>query len=196
MRLIAKHFMAALAATIALWSSTFPQSAAVQAKPDTANAAPQVVLKKLFPPVYSQMAMIARIYGDVSLKVYVHPDGSVGSVVADSGHPMLVRAAVESAKQSQFECRGCNGLTEKTLLYSFQVSNVPADPCCCTAGHESSTPRTEQVTEAEGYITITGPPPCLCPDACARAWAQAHSKFRSAKCLYLWKCGNRHIAIM
>lgn len=196
MRSTAKHLIAALAATIALWSSAFPQSAAPQAKPDTGNAAPQVVLKKLFPPVYPQMAKIARIYGDVSLKVYVHPDGSVGSVLANSGNPMLVLAAVESTKQSQFECRGCNGLTEKSLLYSFHVSNVPADPCCCTAGHESSTPTTAQVTEAEGHVTITAPPLCVCPDACAHAWAQAHSKFRSAKCLYLWNCGTRHIAIM
>lgn len=196
MRLATKQLIAGLAATIALWSSAFPQSAAPQAKSDNASAAPQVVLKKLFPPVYPQMAKVARIYGDVSLKLYVHPDGSVESVVANSGNPMLVLAAVESTKQSQFECRGCNGLTEKSLLYSFQVSTTPADPCCCTAGHESSTPKTAQVTESEGHVTITAPPLCVCPDACTQAWAQAHSKFRSAKCLYLWKCGTRHIAIM
>jgi hypothetical protein len=196
MRLAAKQLIAALAATIALWSSALPQSAAPQAKPDNGSAAPQVALKKLFPPAYPQMAVIARIYGDVSLEVYVYPDGSVGSVVANSGNPILVMAAVESTKQSQFECLGCNGLTKKSLLYSFQVSTAPADPCCCTAGHESSTPKTAQVTESEGHITLTAPPLCKCPDACHEAWAQAHSKFRSAKCLYLWKCGTRHVAIM
>jgi hypothetical protein len=84
--------------------------------------------------------MTARIYGDVSLKVYVHPDGSVGSVMANSGDPMLVPAAVASTKQSQFECGGCDGVIGKSLPYSLQASNVPADRCCCTAGHESSAP--------------------------------------------------------
>lgn len=196
MRLATKQLIRGLAAVIALWSSAFPQPAAPQAKSDNASAAPQVVLKKLFPPVYPHMAMIARIYGDISLKLYVHPNGSIESVVANSGNPMLALAAVESAKQSQFECRGCNALTEGSLLYSFQVSTTPADPCCCTAGHESSTPNTAQVTELEGHVTIKAPPLCICPDACSQAWAQAHSKFRSAKCLYLWKCGTRHIVIM
>jgi len=196
MGVTAKHSIALLAATLALWSSAFPESAPAQAKPDNGNTAPQVALKKLFPPVYPQMAKIAAISGDVSLKVSVHPDGSIEFVTALSGDRMLVQAAVESANRSQFECRGCSGSTEKPLLYSFQLSNVPADPCCCTAGHESSTPTTTQATESEGHVTITAPPLCVCPDACTRAWAQAHSKFRSAKCLYLWKCGTRHIAIM
>jgi len=195
MRRTAEHSIAALAATFALWSSAFPQSAALQTKPDNANPAPQVALKKLFPPAYPQMAKIAQIAGDVSLKVSIHPDGSIDSVKALSGDRMLAQAAVESANRSQFECRGCNGLTEKSLVYSFQLPSVPvpADPCCCTAGHESTTPTTPQVTESEGHITITASPVCVCPDRCTQAPAQL-LKFRSIKCLYLWKCGT-HIAV-
>jgi hypothetical protein len=108
----------------------------------------------------------------------------------------LIQAAVESTKQSKFECRGCSGLTEKVLIYSFQLSPVPipADPCCCTAGHETSkSPTTPQMPDQEGHIAITAPPLCVCPDACTAARVQ-DQKFRSAKCLYLWKCGMRHFA--
>src|SRR5262245_13552598 len=91
--------------------SAFPQSAPPQARPDNGDSAPQVVLEKLTPPAYPQMAKIAQIAGEVVLKVYVHPDGSIESVTALSGHPILIQAAVESANRSQFKCSGCNGIS-------------------------------------------------------------------------------------
>jgi len=175
------------------------QSAPAQATTNDGDSAPHVVLRKLSPPVYPPLARLARTAGDVSLYISVHSDGSIESVSVISGNPMLVQAAIDSAKQSQFECRGCSALTEsQSLTYSFRVSPETPDRCCCSYGaYSTELAPTSQVTQSEGplAVTITIPPVCICPDTCTSAWAEAHSRFRSPKCLYLWKCGIRHITL-
>ena len=148
-------------------------------------------------PVYPLVARVAKIEGDVSLKVVVRADGSIESVTALSGDPTLIQAAMESVRQSAFQCRGCQGLTEKSLIYSFRISPAEAGPCCCTSGHpDSEVPRTQtKVLTETGHITIIAPPICVCPDSCTEAAAKASAKFRSAKCLYLWKCGTHPILL-
>jgi hypothetical protein len=51
------------------------------------------------------------------------------------------------------------------------------------------------VTRSETHVTITALPVCICPDACTVDEAVAQSRFRSAKCLYLWKCGRHPVAV-
>ena len=180
--------------------SASPQCSVAQA--DDVSHAPHVVLSKLFPPVYPPVVRQALIAGDVQVKVSVRPDGTIESVTTNSGHPMLVQAALDSAKQSQFECLGCaasNG--NVSLTFSFQPSReVNPDRCRCT--HDPSKPRddaapTSTVSQTEDRVTITAtaPPPCTCPDACDIKRAEEHSKFRSPKCFYLWKCGRRIVNI-
>jgi TonB family protein len=84
-----------------------------------AEAQTGVVLVKLSPPIYPPLARQARIGGDVQVKVHVRADGTVASVELLSGHRMLAPAAVESAKNSEYECRGCTGETEYTVTYTF-----------------------------------------------------------------------------
>ena len=74
---------------------------------DTTQA--DVVLVKLAPPVYPPLARQARIMGDVKVLLTIRLDGTVESAELFSGHPMLKQAALDSAKKSQFECRGCTG---------------------------------------------------------------------------------------
>jgi TonB family protein len=193
---------ALLLATIALWYSASPQFSVAQAGADNASSAPHAVLTKLFPPTYPPLAGQAMIAGDVKLEVSVHPDGNIESVTIISGHPMLVQAALDSAKKSQFECRGCAANSSLSLTFSFQVAQGEADPdpCCCTynpAKPRNDTAPTPTLTQTENHviITITTPHSCVCPDACDIRWAEGHSKFRSAKCLFLWKCGHRVVAI-
>ena len=162
---------------------------------------PQIVLKKLFPPVYPPVALQALVAGIVHIEVSVHPDGSIASVALIDGHPLLVQAALDSARQSQFECRGCgeSGFS-RTFTYSFQPSEEgDPDPCCCShpIGWAGKKVATSEVSQSEDHITLrtTRPPGCTCPDACTARWAEEHSRFRSAKCLYLWKCGDRTIYI-
>lgn len=177
------------------------QGAAIATTPDTG-----VVLAKLSPPVYPPLARQARIMGDVKVQVLIREDGGIASAEVISGHPILKQAALDSARQSQFECRGCSEPTLFPMTYSFTVLDKVEpnpDPCCCTQrpnasaippGQNAPQP---QVTQFQDHVTIsvTAWQACMCPDACEIKWAEEHSRFRSAKCLYLWKCGVRHIAI-
>jgi TonB family protein len=188
-----------LTATGALRRSAYAQSLPSQVPESTqasANAQDQhAVLKKLSPPVYPQMARIAGISGDVVLSASVRPDGTIDAIASVSGHPVLVQAALDSAKQSEFECQDCSGSTGSlSLTYSFVPSMEKPDPCCCSQGTNYKPPAT-QVLESEGHITVRAAPLCICPDDCTRAWAEARSKFHSGKCLYLWKCGRRRVYI-
>jgi TonB family protein len=199
--LLALQGFVAVLATIAICPLTFPQYILAQAGTANGAAAPHVVLSKLTPPVFPPLARQARIAGEVRLSVSIHPDGSIESITAVSGNAMLVQAALDSAKQSQFECRGCGSSSvSQSMTYSFQISQVESpDPCCCTLNAASKEPKppASEISQSEDHITIaaTTPPICICPDACEVAWAQAHSRFRSVKCLYLWKCGTRFIGI-
>jgi TonB family protein len=185
----------ALIATAAMLWTMFSRSLVSQ----TNGEMPRVVLTKLLAPAYPPIARQARIEGDVHLKISVHSDGSVESVTPIDGPPLLVQAAVDSARQSHFECRGCGESNANvSFTYSFQLSGGSnPDPCCCSHDPSSKNykPPTSQVSQSEDHITVIGPPGCVCPDACTVAWAEKHSKFRSAKCLYLWKCGHRTIYI-
>jgi len=94
-----------LAASIALLVAMSQQGAAQIA--GSKDSLPHVVLNKLTPPIYPPLARQARIAGDVTLTLSIQPDGSIESLATINGHPMLVQAALDSAKQSQFECRNC-----------------------------------------------------------------------------------------
>ncbi len=128
---------------------------------------------------------------------------TIESVTEIRGHRMLVPAAIESAKQSKFECQGCGESDAvEFLTYSFvPTQEADPDPCCCTldaARPKKNEPLTAQVSQAENHIVIKAAPVCMCPNAacpCNVAWVRAHSRYRSAKCGYLWKCGTRVIGL-
>jgi TonB family protein len=163
----------------------------------SSEATSGVTLTKLTPPLYPPLARQARIRGDVTVRVSLHPDGTVESITPVDGHPMLVQAAVDSARQSTFECVRCgNSGGIELLIYSFEQFPDKPDPCCCSGHSAASTASSAHLTESGNHITITAPPICICPDECTEKWAEEHSHFRSPKCLYLWKCGHRTIFIM
>ena len=170
-----------LAATIACFLASL-QSALAQATNGKQESLPGVVLTKLFPPLYPPLARQARIVGDVKVQLSIRPDGSVGSAAPVSGDAVLVPAAMESARQSQFECRGCSETNiAYSMTYTFQVLGE-LDRCCCTAKTGASTDSAAGrygVSQLQDHVTLTVGPVCVCPDACTEAWAQEHSKFRS-----------------
>ena len=94
-------------------------------------AAAGVLLVKLSPPVYPRLARQARIMGDVRIQLAIRRDGSIESSEVVSGHPLLKHAALESAQQSGFECRGCsdevNSYSLNPLNYRF---GLRADNAC------------------------------------------------------------------
>ena len=135
-----------------------------------------VVLVNLFSPAYPPLARQACIAGEVEINLGIRKDGSVQSAVVASGHPMLTLAALSSAQQSRFECRGCeDDVTPYSLIYSFQFEASHGWPC-----PEKTAPR---VTQSQNRITIAAEPALVHPYF-------SNMLVRSAKCLYLWRCGS------
>jgi TonB family protein len=138
----------------------------------------KVRLVKVYDPVYPPIAHTANIYGDVELLLQIRQDGAVQSVEVVKGPPLLQKAALESARQSQFECRGCgDGVTPFKLLYSFLLS----DGDCCKAADSPTI-----VTASEDHVWVTNSRFCTCDPA-----GTMERKVRSVKCLYLWRCAVR-----
>ena len=169
------HFAAVAVCLCTMVASAQGQGANSAATPETG-----VVPAKLSPPIYPPLARQAAISGDVKVELRVRKDGSVESVEVVSGHPMLKQAALEAVQKSQFECRGCNGpVSSYSITFSFQFRD---DGDCCNAlAHP------QEVLESQGRITISFPHGCLCDPTASITL----TKWRSAKCLYLWRCGSR-----
>jgi TonB family protein len=174
-----RSFLLALLSTGAL-SGVFcanVQRAFAQATATAETSQTGGVLTKLSLPVYPALARQANIFGEVKVDVAIRRDGSVASVDLFSGHPMLAPAALESARQSQFECHGCrDGVTILSLTYAFEMKD---DGDCCSA--MSHTP---EVTQSLNRIVILAAHLCLCDPAFTLG-----KRARAVKCLYLWKCG-------
>jgi TonB family protein len=146
-----------------------------------------VVLTKLVQPIYPPVARAARITGDVDLLLTVRPDGAVDSVVAASGHPFLKESAMTSARQSQFECRGC---TEQFNQYQLVYTFIIEGECGCEPRESPSIKKepqqaNPQFPDAQHRVTVVAQIFCICDPAVANI------RVRSVKCLYLWRCGSK-----
>jgi TonB family protein len=178
-----KQFLLFAVCSVSALSGTL--SAAAQDAPAQAPANAEAmrtgaVLAKLSPPVYPPLARQANISGEVRVDLSIRQDGTVAAADAFSGHPMLKQSAVESARQSHFECRNCVvGLTNFSLTYAFEMKD---DGDCCSAFS-----RTPEITESSNRISIVAPHWCLCDPTSTIT----RIKWRSAKCLYLWHCASR-----
>jgi protein TonB len=54
-------------------------------------------------PVYPQLAIMARIQGTVVLEAIIGKDGTVQDLKVVSGHPLLVRAAIDAVKTWRYQ---------------------------------------------------------------------------------------------
>jgi hypothetical protein len=117
----------------------------------------------------------------VELVVEVKSDGSVQSVNAVKGHPLLKQTALDSAQRSLFECRKCGeGTVFYSMVYTFQL-NGSETWCMVDEKKEQPLPR---VVQNENHVTLIDQVTCSCDPGDVTL-----TKVRSAKCLYLWKCG-------
>ena len=138
----------------------------------------QLAVVKLGAAVYPPMAVAARVYGEVILNVTLTSDGSANVVTAESGPPMLRQAAINSATRSQFEANLENRTGGFRLVYRFALDQTTK------CEHDDSYPR---VKHEANVVTITEQNVPICdPGAVIE-----RVRFRSAKCLYLWKCGSK-----
>jgi protein TonB len=60
-------------------------------------------------PVYPHLAAISGIQGQVKLHAIIGRDGRIQSLSAVSGHPLLVRAALEAVEQWRYRPYVLNG---------------------------------------------------------------------------------------
>lgn len=174
----------ALVAVLALAS---PMSDSLAQSSESADASQgEVVLTKLSAPVYPPLARQMRIAGDVVVTLGIRRDGSVESAALVSGHPLLVQAVEDSARQSIFECRNCiKPVTTYQMVYTFQVvmpavTRKAADEC---GKMFPENPDPDKVSESSGHITIVSFPQVQLECCCYE------KRVRARKCLYLWKCG-------
>lgn len=153
------------------------------------SAAPEanVVLTKLGSIAYPQIARAAHITGDVEVEVGIKRDGSQEFARVVSGPPLLTRATLQSAQQSQFECRSCDkAVTTYRLLYTFRLIDGEIGNCPPGSVAPSPYPSGQTfpvITRAENHVTVVDrASPCYADVIRAK-------KIRAWKCLYLWRCG-------
>jgi TonB family protein len=78
-------------------------------------------------PVYPPLAHQARIQGVVVLKAVIAKDGTVQSLELESGHPMLVKAAMDAVKQWRFKPYMVNGVpveVQTKINLNFRLEDV------------------------------------------------------------------------
>jgi protein TonB len=73
-------------------------------------------------PAYPQLAIQARIQGNVVLHAIIGRDGQVSELQVLSGHPLLVNAALDAVRQWRYNPTLLNGQAvevETTITVSF-----------------------------------------------------------------------------
>ena len=135
------------------------------------------------PPLeYPAIARAARVEGTVHLRLMIRPDGSLQSAEVLDGPTMLTEAALENAKRSQYTCPYCRSSVPYEIAYTFKflMTEPPKD---CNETQPSPPPSTFDASSHQ--VTAFALEQWTC-DPAATYW-----RVRSAKCLYLWRCGKR-----
>ena len=101
------------AITIGSTVDTLAQQAGSTAPHDAPKG--NAILVNLSQPIYPPLARQANIHGEVDVTVTVHPNGTFEASF-QTGHPMLKQAALDSARQSRFECRACHDSVSYLLV--------------------------------------------------------------------------------
>jgi TonB family protein len=147
----------------------------------------EVILLTLSKPIFTPLARRANVEGEVVVSVTVLQDGSTEATVI-KGHPLLKQAALDSARQSRFECRLCTAPVSYTLVYTFKRTS--GGSCCDGLGAPVNVEQESQSFDERGrpqtHVFISTEKICFCDPG-----ATATKKVRSLKCLYLWKCSIR-----
>jgi len=155
-------------------SSAIAQDAPASASLETPQA--EIVITKHWSPIYPPAARQAKISGDVTIQLGLRQDGSIESAETLAGNPILAQVTLESARKLQFDCRRCSeAVTPYLLIYTFALGDC---------GTDRPTPAPDLPTaRGQTHIRVLGCTNLVIVDPALR--------IRSAKCLYLWKCGLR-----
>jgi Gram-negative bacterial TonB protein C-terminal len=147
----------------------------------------EVVLLTLTKPTFTPLARQANVEGEVVVDVTVLQNGSTEATVV-KGTPLLKQAALDSARQSRFECRLCTAPVLYTLVYTFKRTSEGS--CCDGIGAPVNVEQEPQSFDERGrpqtHVIISTEKICICDPGFT-----VTKKVRSLKCLYLWKCSIR-----
>jgi len=125
-------YLRLLAVSLCLGTSLIAQT--LPAPSDKTNDLPVVRLDEAeqhlierTPPKYPPLARQANIRGDVRLTLEVNSNGAVIRVIQSSGHPLLIQAASDAAKQYRYRPFEMNGVAADVLVEAV-VSFGPPVP--------------------------------------------------------------------
>ena len=121
-----------------------------------------VIMERAADPIYPPMPRMAQVGGEVTVRVLVRRDGSVVQVQTWSGHPLLLQAAIDMAKQSTYSCLGCRGVRALLITYRFVLID-PSDlaPGKDRCGNEVPHVGTTLTREPQNRIVIKAEIPCI-----------------------------------
>ncbi len=142
-----------------------------------------VSVVKAEPPQYPPLAHSANLPGDVKVAFTIKPDGSIASFKVVSGNPLLSPAVLNSARTAQFACNECLSPQEFVVVYRFRINAKIID--CCAGSFQKIEYPSEPPTPGQIVITTEAEPFCTCCTA-----GTLSKRPRTAKCLYLWRCGH------
>ncbi|MGC2110091.1 MAG: energy transducer TonB [Candidatus Korobacteraceae bacterium] len=94
-------------------------------------------------PIYPGLARQARVQGVVVLDALIGKDGTIQELTVESGHPMLIQAAMDAVKQWRYKPYLVDGepvLVETKINVNFQLSNSTAEQKSGAAAAGSSSP--------------------------------------------------------
>ncbi len=82
-------------------------------------------------PVYPPLAVLTRIQGTVRLHAILDREGMVQSLTVESGHPLLIKSALDAVSQWRYEPTLLNGSpveVDTTIDVTFILSGPPPTP--------------------------------------------------------------------
>lgn len=178
-------YVALLVAVAVFATGAFAQQSPQPSQSDDLKG--EAILAILSKPAFSPLARQANVEGEVLVDVTVRKDGSTEATVV-SGHPLLKQAALDSAKQSRFECQGCSAPVSYSLVYAFKRTSE--GDCCSGMGApvkvEQEPQSHDQFGRPQTRVTISAERICICDPSFT-----VTKRVRSLKCFYLWKCSSR-----
>jgi len=185
-KILRMNWLPFLTVTLPIWLACTLGTFLTQDPGKTDLQPESVAIAELSRPTYPPLGRQARIAGEVDLMLRIRQDGSVESAAVVSGHPLLAQTALDSAQHSRFECKQCETVTPYRLVYTFQL----VEPKATTDDSKRSQPDEQipRVTQSLNHITVVDQAVCICQPP-----FEVHYKVRSAKCLYLWRCGTPRV---
>ena len=128
-----------------------PRSSAAAPTPLIVGNVKAVPLLRSVPPVYPRLAVQARIQGTVRFTALISKDGTVKSLQLVSGHPLLIQAAQDAAKQWLYKPTLLNGVPVEVLTHIDVNFTLDSTENASRAANSRGTeqPRTEQRPASE-----------------------------------------------